>query len=76
MGARVTGEHMAKILEFHCREIQSERAPTEAHAGISAEVIVFPGVRYERWGEPDGEDVEAENEHAKATERDRLELAE
>ncbi len=75
--ARVTGEHMAKILEFHCRENEGEGAPTAGHEGVSAEVIVFPGVRYERCGEPDGEDAEpgADDKRVEASERDRLELA-
>ena len=69
---------MAKILEFRCRETQSEGAPTAGHDGVSAEVIVFPGVRYERWGEPDGEETEpaADDKCGEASERDRLELAE
>jgi hypothetical protein len=68
---------MAKILEFHCREDQGEHSPLEGHDSVSAEVIVFPGVRYERWADPDGEGVEpgADNECATASERDRLELA-
>ncbi len=74
----MTGEHnMAKILEFHCREEQDECATSAGHKCVSAEVIVFPGVRYERREQPDGEDIEpcAENECAEASERDRLELA-
>jgi len=68
---------MAKILEFHCREGEGERAPSAGHEDVSAEVIVFPGVRYERREQPDDEDIEpgAENECARASERDRLELA-
>ncbi len=67
---------MAKILEFHCREEQDECAPSAGCEGVSAEVIVFPGVRYERRKQPDGEDIEpcTENECAEASERDRLEL--
>jgi len=69
---------MAKILEFHCRETESEGAQKSGREGAPAEVIVFPGVRYERWEQPDGEDAEsgAENERTRAQERDRLELAE
>ncbi len=67
---------MAKILEFHCREEQDECAPLAGHEGVSAEVIVFPGVRYERREQPDGEDAEpgAENERARPSDRDRLDL--
>lgn len=72
----MTGEPMAKILEFHCREEPDECAPSAGHEGVSAEVIVFPGIRYERREQPDGEDIEpcAENECIEASERDRLEL--
>jgi len=73
----VTGKHnMAKIFEFHCREEPEECATSAGHKCVSAEVIAFPGVRYERREQPDGEDAEpgAENERARPSDRDRLEL--
>jgi hypothetical protein len=67
---------MAKIFEFHCREEPDECAPSAGHEGVSAEVIVFPGVRYGRREQADGEDIKtcAENECVETGERDRLEL--
>ncbi len=72
----MTGEPLAKILEFHCREEADECAPSAGHERVSAEVIVFPGVRYGCWEQADGEDIDpcAENECIEASERDRLEL--
>ena len=74
--ATCDGEPLAKILEFHCREEPDECAPSAGHEGVSAEVIVFPGVRYGRREQADGEDIKtcAGNECIEASERDRLEL--
>jgi hypothetical protein len=41
---------MAQILSFRTPEFKSSDAETRG-AGVSAEVILFPGVRYERWGD-------------------------
>lgn len=69
---------MAKILEFRCRETYSEGAQTAGHDGVQAEVIVFPGVRYQSWEETycDAAELGVESKHARASERDRLELVE
>lgn len=74
----MTGERMAKILEFRCRETLSEGAQTAGHNGVPAEVIVFPGVRYQSWEETQCEAAElgARSEDAMGSERDRLELVE
>lgn len=78
MGTRVTGEHMAKILEFQCRETHGEGVSPPGYDGVSADVIAFPGVRYERGEELVDEDAElsVKKRHASKRKRDRLELAE
>jgi hypothetical protein len=72
---------MAKILTFRCTEPRREETGSFAcdGNGTSAEVIVFPGVRYEHWDEPgDGEprSASATRKRAPAQRRDVLELAE
>ena len=62
---------MAQILSFRTSEFRSTDAGAR-RAGISAEVILFPGVRYERWGERDAAAASADRDAA----RDVLELAE
>lgn len=78
MGTCVMGKHMAKILEFQCRETQCEGASPPCHDGGSADVIAFPGVRYEHGEERVDEDAElsVKKRHASKRKRDRLELAE
>jgi hypothetical protein len=61
---------MAQILNFRTPELRSSEAGDRRHAS-SAEIILFPGIRYERWGEPQSG---AADERGKA--RDVLELAE
>jgi hypothetical protein len=63
---------MAQILSFRTPEFRSSDAGAR-RAGISAEVILFPGVRYERWA--DHHDASAVNADRDAA-RDVLELAE
>ncbi|MEZ5855793.1 MAG: hypothetical protein R3D67_13995 [Hyphomicrobiaceae bacterium] len=41
---------MATILEFH-RHHDEERRKTAPRSPSSAEIIIFPGIRYERWEE-------------------------
>lgn len=65
------GKHMAQILSFRTPEFRASDA-VGRRAGFSAEVILFPGVRYERWGEPDATSTGAERRES----RDVLELAE
>lgn len=72
---------MAKILTFRSTELRREETSSSAcdGDGPSAEVIVFPGVRYEHWDEPgDGErrSASATRKRARAQQRDVLELAE
>jgi hypothetical protein len=62
---------MAQILSFRTPEFRSSDAGTR-RAGISAEVILFPGVRYERWGDHHAEVASADRDAS----RDVLELAE
>jgi hypothetical protein len=68
---------MAKILAFHPGEMRRD-ASALASDGASAEVIVFPGVRYERWD--DAENAHSQLQSGKKRGRDRrrdvLELAE
>jgi hypothetical protein len=72
---------MAKILTFRCTEPRREEAASSVcdGNGASAEVIVFPGVRYEHWDEPGGSELPSSSttkKQARAQRRDVLELAE
>ncbi len=62
---------MAQILTFRSAEMRRDEG-AEHGAAATAEVIVFPGVRYEHWDEA-GARSEAS---AKKRRRDVLELAE
>lgn len=42
---------MAKILAFRPAELRCHDSTGLVREGTSAEVIIFPGVRYERWNE-------------------------
>jgi hypothetical protein len=62
---------MAMILEFPEMQVPARRRIAR-RAQPSAEVILFPGVRYERW-----EDAPTDRESARAmVVRDRLQLIE
>ena len=63
---------MAQILSFRTPEFRSSDAGAR-RAGISAEVILFPGIRYERWG--DHHEASVANADRDAG-RDVIELAE
>jgi hypothetical protein len=63
---------MAQILSFRTPEFRSSDAGGR-RPGISAEVILFPGVRYERWGDHDAAAAASADRDAS---RDVLELAE
>lgn len=66
---------MATILTF--RPAALERDDSTAHAKASAEVIVFPGVRYERWDDADGaERTKSSKSKRTQAHRDVLELVE
>ncbi|WP_424959066.1 hypothetical protein [Hyphomicrobium sp. 1Nfss2.1] len=60
---------MAQILSFRTPELRSN-PPSSHHHERSAEVIVFPGVRYQHWGS----DVAAVRDD-QAAHRDVIELA-
>jgi len=79
MERHVTGEHMAKILAFRPEEQRRHESACAAREHGSAEVIVFPGVRYERWNEAgDAEPMRqaATKKRRLDQRRDVLELAE
>ncbi|MEZ5816287.1 MAG: hypothetical protein R3D44_04315 [Hyphomicrobiaceae bacterium] len=43
---------MATILEFRASDAGTKRS--RHRSGGSAEIVIFPGIRYERWLERDG----------------------
>jgi hypothetical protein len=60
---------MATILEFP--EMKPAPQPRKARRGrTSAEIVIFPGVRYERWAD------EPNRHDSPRMERDRLQLLE
>lgn len=62
---------MAMILEFP-ETLPPARRPNVRRSKPTAEIILFPGVRYERWDEaPSGNEA-----RASAIIRDRLQLVE
>ena len=72
------GSCMATILTFRKLELRRHESGDTAGA-VSCEVIIFPGIRYERWGEVRDEDQQAASvAQARSTrqQRDVLELAE
>jgi hypothetical protein len=64
---------MAQILSFRTPEYRSSGG-ADPSAGVSAEVIIFPGVRYERWDEAHA--VTRASADERRTRRDVIELAE
>ena len=68
---------MATILTF--RKVELRRQSGDTAGAVSCEVIIFPGIRYERWSEVSDADEQAATV-AKAPSlrqrRDVLELAE
>jgi hypothetical protein len=76
-GCHVTGDNMAKILAF--RPVELKRVESGGRSHRSAEVIFFPGVRYDRWSDRDGQQTcedAATTQRAGGRQRDILELAE
>ena len=67
------GKSMAQILSFRTPEYRTSDSPGP-RAGVSAKVIIFPGVRYERWEEAHA--VTSASSDERRTPRDVLELAE
>ena len=70
---------MAKILTFRTTERRDDDADADsACEGASAQVIVFPGVRYEHWeksGDAPAAAAPATTKQARDRRRDVLELA-
>lgn len=68
---------MAKILNFRTAEFRAGEG-TSRREGDSAEVILFPGIRYEHWNETGmgAPAAAAASNDACRTRRDVLELAE
>ena len=69
---------MAKILTFRAGELQRQDGGG-ACGGVSCEVIIFPGIRYERWSEVRSADepvASATKAQPSYRRRDVLELAE
>ena len=72
----MTGERMATILAF--RKVELRRLSCDTAGAVSCEVIIFPGIRYERWnnvGDDDAQLAVAKKPSARQR-RDVLELAE
>lgn len=58
---------MTKVVEFRA----ASRPRIVSNSGATAEVVLFPGVRYERWA-----DEPADKRGRRARNRDTLELVE
>ena len=70
---------MAKILAFRSMELKREGGSGQPRKRLSGQVILFPGVRYERWSEQDRQRAREDATPKKrdnARQRDVLELAE
>ncbi len=59
---------MATILEFPARVARVQSPNGEAHRQSCADIVIFPGIRYEREAEP------APKRGRRARHRDHLEL--
>jgi hypothetical protein len=73
----MTGERMATILAF--RKVELRRQGGDTAGAVSCEVIIFPGIRYERWndvGDADAQRAALAEKPAARRRRDVLELAE
>ena len=70
---------MATILAFRSMELKRKGGSGHSRKQLSGQVILFPGVRYERWGEHERqrarEDVTSKKRD-NTRQRDVLELAE
>jgi hypothetical protein len=66
---------MAKILTFRPAGTRRDEGGFTS-ADASAEVIVFPGIRYERWGDAEGAPASPAKKQSRDRQRDILELAE
>jgi hypothetical protein len=65
---------MATIIEFRARTPLQERVTPSGTRDTSADVVLFPGVRYERAEADEAEDVKPRSRRSR--QRDRLDLDE
>jgi hypothetical protein len=63
---------MATILDFPEMHVAPRRRPVRRSKPTTAEIILFPGVRYERWHDTHGEHDPCQS----TVVRDRLQLVE
>ena len=61
---------MATILAFRAQSSKANAAPPRLHRAAPADVVIFPGVRYERWDATEP----AKPRGRRARQRDELEL--
>lgn len=71
-----TGDDMASILEFRqpafgSRQVTVKQVTVKSDAAASADIVLFPGVRYERWTEADEASAKPRR---RARRRDHLDL--
>jgi hypothetical protein len=66
---------MATILDFPAIEV-APRARKARRGRSSAEIVLFPGVRYERWSDDAAEPAIERDTRRRGVERDRLQLIE
>lgn len=62
---------MASILEFRQPALQCRQVTGKTSAAASADIVLFPGVRYERWAEAQTEPAKPRR---RARRRDQIEL--
>lgn len=62
---------MATILEFRAQSLRSPGTVIHHSGGTGAEIVFFPGVRYERWSD---DETPARQKPRKSRRRDRLDL--
>lgn len=67
-----TGDDMASILEFRQPAFGSRQVSVKSDKAVSADIVLFPGVRYERWS--DDAAPESDKPRRRARRRDHLEL--
>lgn len=65
---------MASILEFRQPAFGSRQTGVRTETAASADIVLFPGVRYERWTEDEATAAEPAKSRRRARRRDHLEL--